>query len=379
MKCRRNLHIFAIIFLVAASGLLFINVAEALTPTPPTVTPLPTPIPIPTLLLEQRVVTAEARIEDIEEKLSNPQKDIWDKLEAISGLVTGGLIALIGLVVTYVYREREQRAEKAHNERELAILQVQTVQRFMPQLQSEDEKAVGAALKAIAALGNPKLATELAAIYGSEGAVSALSKLASSPDPATSRKARESLGKVFTSLRSAVVEISSGDIRKGAGFFVKPEGYIVTVDFLFQDKDEDISIVLGPKTYKAHLISRDPDAMLALLRVEDGQFPFLPITDEVSVHLLDEIFILVPDPDLGWTVSTGQVTGIDVRLKSRPRLLLIGAQIGAKRGYAGAPVVNQKGQVIGVIAMRTVESNYAFLVPTTSVKGFVERTFAGRT
>jgi hypothetical protein len=114
--------------------------------------------------------------------LKKPQKDIWDKLSAISGLISGSIIVLIGLFVTSALKKRE-----------LAISQVQTVLGFLPQLQSGG-KEKEAALLAIQALDTKSgLALDLAKLYQDEGSINAIRKMGSGPDAAIAKRARETL------------------------------------------------------------------------------------------------------------------------------------------------------------------------------------------
>ena len=83
---------------------------------------------------------------------------------------------MIGIAATYTYNERQRKNSEDQKHREITIQKVQTIQSFMPQLQSEDSKTVEAALLAITALGDPELATDLAGLFKSEGAISALEK-----------------------------------------------------------------------------------------------------------------------------------------------------------------------------------------------------------
>lgn len=121
------------------------------------------------------------------EKLKKSQKDIWDKLGAISGLISGSVVVLVGLLVTSVLKKRE-----------LAVSRVQTVHSFMPMLQSGDRKEVEAALLAIFALDTKsRLATDLASIYQNDGSISALTKIAAGPDAGSARRAQQALANMI--------------------------------------------------------------------------------------------------------------------------------------------------------------------------------------
>lgn len=60
------------------------------------------PSPVPQTSVETKLQEYEQRLK----KLEKPSKDSWDKLASISGLVSGGLVALIGLSVTSLLNKR---------------------------------------------------------------------------------------------------------------------------------------------------------------------------------------------------------------------------------------------------------------------------------
>jgi hypothetical protein len=147
----------------------------------------PTATPTPSLSakaspeadLGERLTKLEQEVQE----LKKPQKDNWDKLSAISGLISGSIIVLVGLFVTSALKKRE-----------LAISQVQTVLRFLPQLQSGGPKEKEATLLAIQALDTKSgLALDIASLYRDEGSINAIRKMGSGPDAAIAKRARETL------------------------------------------------------------------------------------------------------------------------------------------------------------------------------------------
>ncbi|MDB4950559.1 MAG: putative peptidoglycan-binding protein [Gemmatimonadetes bacterium] len=109
-------------------------------------------------------------------------KDWWEKFANISTFLSSVVIASVGLVFTNCYNMRQADRDSDNRRQQLAVQQVEIVQKFMPQLTgSEDQKKL--ALIAISALGNSELATKLAALDRSSGSQQALEAIASSPDP----------------------------------------------------------------------------------------------------------------------------------------------------------------------------------------------------
>jgi hypothetical protein len=88
------------------------------------------------------------------------------------------LVAVIGGIATYIFNRRQQAAEDARNNRALAIQRIQTLQAFMPELRSEDERSKEAAVLAITSLGDSELMSRVAQLFRSEGVVEALATVA---------------------------------------------------------------------------------------------------------------------------------------------------------------------------------------------------------
>jgi hypothetical protein len=338
----------------------------------PSQTPSPTfnPTPIPTLSpsIEERIKTLEQKLKQNE---SNPKpKDVWDKLNAVSGLISGGVVAIIGILATYIYNERQRKNAEKQNQNEINILQVQTVQGFMSFLSSENPRTVEVAILSIEALGNSALAIKIASLYRTEGALSALSKISASTDKEAAERARKSLSDIFKSLRESVVEIRNDDHLVGSGFIVKDDGYIVTANFVIRDLDpSSIKIFSGEKMYQARRIKENSDSNLALLKIDNATFPSLEIVEDPKADPLDEIYILGPRQDLkDWMIITGKIIG-----KGKGDIINTSAEI--YPGVAGSPAVNQYGQVIGMAfatsSGRLMGGKSSLLIPASHISKLI--------
>lgn len=356
------------ILLILFLQLMFFGVASNISAAqqpPPTVTPSQPPSATSPNTLEERIKTIEQQVKSLEKK----PKDIWDKLNAISGLVSGGLVAIIGILATFLYNERQRKNSEEQKQREIAISQAQTVQSFMPQLQSGQPKEVEAALLAITVLGNAKLATELADIYRGEGAVSALSKIAASSNREAAAQAEKSLEALFNSLADTVALVSSSKDRGyGSGFFASQDGLCVTLGHVIEDQTDIIVTFRGIK-YKASLISPYSKEGLVLLKLENGSFPVLPISEKVQVESGEEVFVLGRDHRLkAWSFTSGEVDGFIIGEPLGERYIKV--KVSVSPGYSGSPVINRRSEVVGIVAMRDRENN-AYLLPVEQVFKFV--------
>lgn len=139
----------------------------------------------------KELLSLKARIAVLENEVgATTQKDVWDKLSALSALFSGVIVAGIGLYATTVYNERQLDATAAQKERELAALELQTVETFFEHLSSNDKGIQKSSLEAIISLGDQSLAMKLAENLGGDGGKEFILEQTLSPDSAIANKAK---------------------------------------------------------------------------------------------------------------------------------------------------------------------------------------------
>ncbi len=134
----------------------------------------------------------------------------------------------------------------------------------------------------------------------------------------------------------------------GSGFFISPDGYIVTNNHVVEDA-ERIEVTIGEDeaTYEARLIGTDARTDIALLKIEgNGDFPHLEFTD-TPARVGDWVLAVGNPFGLGGSVSAGIVSARGRDIGSSPYdFLQVDAAI--NRGNSGGPSVNLEGKVVGV-------------------------------
>jgi tetratricopeptide (TPR) repeat protein len=120
---------------------------------------------------ELRAAIAELKQQQLDlmsEVKKRRNKDLWEKLQALSPLMSGVLISSVGLYCTYTY-----------NQQALKLQTIQTVEKFIPHLLGT-EVSKKAAILAMSSLGNTEIAAKFGQLFASEGTVSALKSIAAS-------------------------------------------------------------------------------------------------------------------------------------------------------------------------------------------------------
>jgi serine protease Do len=135
----------------------------------------------------------------------------------------------------------------------------------------------------------------------------------------------------------------------GAGFLISPHGYIVTNHHVIAGASEIRVTMHDGRVYPAKLIGADPKADLAVLKIHTGQtLPFLKFGD--SGKLVDGDWVMaIGNPfGLSFSVSAGIVSALHRDIRSGPFDNYIQTDAAINRGNSGGPLLNQKGEVIGI-------------------------------
>ncbi|MDD2876175.1 MAG: Do family serine endopeptidase [Acidiphilium sp.] len=144
---------------------------------------------------------------------------------------------------------------------------------------------------------------------------------------------------------------------KGSGFFISPKGYLVTNNHVVKNAKSVFVTLSDGERLVAKVIGTDPSTDLAVLKVSRSKpFPYLEFGDSAKVTPGQWVIAIGNPFGLAETVTTGVVSalGRDIGDGEYDSFIQVDAPI--NEGNSGGPLLNQKGQVIGV--------NTAILTPT---------------
>lgn len=151
-------------------------------------------------------------------------------------------------------------------------------------------------------------------------------------------------------------------LSHGSGFFVRPDGHILTNAHVVDGADR-VVVILGDGTFlDADVAGRDDWADLALLKVDAGRrMPVIPIAESGKTEPGMWAFavgnpngIALSSGRLSFTVGTVSGLGRDMagRLDSDGRFYgnMIEADLSIMPGSSGGPLLNSDGEAMGVVS-----------------------------
>src|SRR3984893_15404453 len=157
--------------------------------------------------------------------------------------------------------------------------------------------------------------------------------------------------RVFDQAKNAVVRIQAEDEHgrlAGTGFFIDPAGTIITA-YEVGGESRDIIVEFGTSRYPAERLVADPRTGIAILKVP-ADTPWLATGDSDELKMASPVVTIGYPMDLAVTPSFGMIGGFDLKyLNQYFSTTLIRANIAAQRGEAGSPVLNLKGEVVGIL------------------------------
>ena len=170
---------------------------------------------------------------------------------------------------------------------------------------------------------------------------------------------------VFARAAKAVVKIHGVDEHSeicGTGFFIDPTGTLYTA-YTVGGEAGNFTIEFGGKKYPARQLLADIRSGTAMLKIDEAT-PALPIGKSEQLEVATPVVSIGFPLDLPETPNFGMVAGFDRKYLGRYfSTTHMRLNLPSQRGEAGAPLLNMKGEVVGIV-VSSLENNAAcYAVP----------------
>ena len=178
---------------------------------------------------------------------------------------------------------------------------------------------------------------------------------------AISREVKE----IFERAAKAVVKIHGIDEHSeifGTGFFIDPTGTLYTA-YTVGGEAGNFTIEFNGKKYPARKVLADVRSGTAMLKV-DVASPALPIGKSEELEVATPVVAVGYPLDLPETPNFGMVAGFDRKYLGRYfSTTHLRLNVPTQRGEAGAPLLNMKGEVVGIVVSSLENNSSCYAVP----------------
>jgi serine protease Do len=183
--------------------------------------------------------------------------------------------------------------------------------------------------------------------------------------------------------RPASSDTSSGgnryNLAHGTGVIIKSNGWIVTNAHVIEGLDEVLVVTSDGKTYGITERFSDPVSDLAVIKISANNLKPAVFASSTAQLQVGEQVIAIGTPisfSLRNSATTGVVSGLNRGVNASYKLIQTDTAINP--GNSGGPLVNMKGQVVGINTMKFSAvgiENMGFSIPADTVKYVINQLF----
>ncbi len=170
---------------------------------------------------------------------------------------------------------------------------------------------------------------------------------------------------LFDRCAKAVVKIHGVDEHSelsGTGFFVDPTGTIYTA-YSVGGEGTNFSVEFAGKKMRARQLVADLRSGIAMLKI-DAASTALPVGKSEQLGMTAPLVMIGYPLDLPETPSFGMVAGFDRKYLDRYFTTThLRVNLPTQRGEAGAPLLNMKGEVVGIVVSSLENSSSCYALP----------------
>ncbi len=178
----------------------------------------------------------------------------------------------------------------------------------------------------------------------------------------------------------------------GSGVIIDEKGYILTNEHVIADADKIMVVLPDGREFKGEVKGKDARADLAVIKIDANNLPVAKLGDSDNIKI-GQWVIAIGNP-FGFamyssepTVTVGVVSAINRSLgrglsRGKDFNDLIQTDAAINPGNSGGPLVNLRGEVVGInVAIFSTSGGYqgiGFAIPSNSAKRILDRLIEGK-
>lgn len=192
---------------------------------------------------------------------------------------------------------------------------------------------------------------------------------------------------LFDKAKASVVQVRSGDagsVLAGSGFFIDDQGTVLTSATILGD-NSTARVMLNGVEIDAKILGNDPRSGLAMLRIPYSESPPLPLAQASNLQSGDGVALIGYPLNLPAATGQGPVSGFDAsflaRLDDPAKASMaaverfatthIHANIAISPGQVGGPLLNSKGEVVGLVETSPDDGRSIYALPVEAMSKII--------
>ncbi len=190
------------------------------------------------------------------------------------------------------------------------------------------------------------------------------------------------ISKIKNTGNSIFLNNSTYDLGLGTGMIVSENGYILTNWHVAGNKYSNCYVTLeNANTYNGSVVWADEDLDLAIIKISASNLKYVKLGDSDNIKIGAEVYA-IGNPigvEFQRTVTSGIISGINrtIKIEEENKVSymedLIQTDATINPGNSGGPLINSKGEVIGINTVKITDAEgIGFAVPINIIKPIIE-------
>jgi len=185
-----------------------------------------------------------------------------------------------------------------------------------------------------------------------------------------------SFSAVVAKVKPAVVSVTT-EVAKGSGFVIDGEqGYIATNEHVVANAKNIEVIMDNGEIFPASVVGKDALTDLAVVKIDATDLPYVSLGNSSSLAVGEWVLAIGNAFGMGLRVTEGIVSGSNVAitlLSGEKLYALIETTAAINPGNSGGPLVNMKGEVIGITSAKILGAeNMGYAISSDSARPTIE-------
>lgn len=189
------------------------------------------------------------------------------------------------------------------------------------------------------------------------------------------------ISKIKNTGNSIFLNNSTADLGLGTGMIVSDNGYILTNWHVAGEKYSNCYVTLeNGKTVNGNVVWSDKDLDLAIIKITASNLKYITLGDSDNIKIGQKVYA-IGNPigvEFQRTVTSGIISGINRTIKINDENEdsymedLIQTDATINPGNSGGPLINSKGEVIGINSVKiTNAEGIGFALPINIIKPII--------